>query len=149
MRKIGIVSLLVALGAGCLLAQSPADPSAVITADMIKNYIKTISADAFEGRGPGTAGAAKARDYIIQELKSAGAVAGPGGWIQKVPLRRTGIMGAGRCALPPPVPASPVSVRGCGTSGSRSRTTATSACRPRRLAIRAVRTRATSSRWPV
>lgn len=34
--------------------------------------LKTLSSDAFEGRRPGTAGSAKARDYIISRIKDIG-----------------------------------------------------------------------------
>lgn len=73
-------------------AQTPekksADPADLITAEGIKADIKTLASDEFEGRGPGTPGAAKARDFIIGELKKLGYQPGPSGWTQKVPLRR-------------------------------------------------------------
>lgn len=65
-----------------------ADPAELITAEAIKSDIKTLASDEFEGRGPGTPGAAKARDFIVSELKKVGYQPGPTGWTQKVPLRR-------------------------------------------------------------
>ncbi|MCA9321841.1 MAG: M28 family peptidase [Planctomycetes bacterium] len=67
----------------------PTDPQEVIDAKTFKQHLKELSSDAYEGRGPGTPGARKARDYIVQELKAAGAAPGVGDdWFQPVPLRR-------------------------------------------------------------
>ena len=53
---------------------------------------KSVSSDAFEGRGPATAGETKTIDYIVDQFKAAGLQ--PGGdrngersWTQDVPLR--------------------------------------------------------------
>jgi Zn-dependent M28 family amino/carboxypeptidase len=52
--------------------------------------IKILASDAFEGRGPGTAGERKTVDYLIRQFKAAGAVpAGEnGGWTQAVEMQR-------------------------------------------------------------
>ena len=61
--------------------------------------VKTLSADAFEGRGPATPGETKTVDYLIAQFKAAGLA--PGGdlvdgkrsWTQAVPLARFQITG--------------------------------------------------------
>ncbi|MEE9391994.1 MAG: M28 family peptidase [Planctomycetota bacterium] len=61
-----------------------------ITPEGIKAHIKVLADDDMEGRGPGTIGAARARDYLISKLKAAGAKPGgaKGKWGQDVPMRR-------------------------------------------------------------
>ncbi|WP_266159925.1 M28 family metallopeptidase [Dyella silvatica] len=61
--------------------------------------VKTLSSDAFEGRGPATEGETKTVDYVVGQLKAAGLQ--PGGdlkngkraWTQAVPLLRAEIVG--------------------------------------------------------
>jgi Zn-dependent M28 family amino/carboxypeptidase len=61
--------------------------------------VKTLSSDAFEGRGPATAGETKTVAWVIEQMKAAGLQ--PGGdlkdgqraWTQAVPLLRTEITG--------------------------------------------------------
>ena len=65
----------------------------------LSEVVKTLSSDAFEGRGPATAGETKTIDYVITQFKSAGLQ--PGGelkdgkrlWTQAVPLGRFEITG--------------------------------------------------------
>jgi Zn-dependent M28 family amino/carboxypeptidase len=52
-----------------LLAQ---DRSASFSADKMRERIKRLSSDEFEGRGPGAPGGLKAAQYIADELKAAG-----------------------------------------------------------------------------
>ena len=64
--------------------QTPAGPvsseastaAAQITADYLREQITKISADEFEGRAPATPGDVKARDYIVEQLKTIGFEAG-------------------------------------------------------------------------
>ena len=66
---------------------------------------KTLSSDAFEGRGPNTPGETKTIDYVTQQMKSAGLE--PGGdlkdgkraWTQAVPLTRSEIVGAPKLSV--------------------------------------------------
>lgn len=44
----------------------------MITADYLRDQITKFSADEFEGRGPATPGDAKARDYLVEQLKAIG-----------------------------------------------------------------------------
>lgn len=83
------------------LAQAPVFDTGRVVAD-----IKTLSSDAFEGRGPATPGEAKTVDYIIQRMKAAGLQPGGDrgpdgqrGWTQDVPLLETEIVGAPRLTL--------------------------------------------------
>jgi len=46
------------------------DRSASFDADKMRERVKTLSADDFEGRGPGTEGGKKAAQYIADELKA-------------------------------------------------------------------------------
>lgn len=59
-----------------------------ITSEDIRAYVRTISSDAFEGRGPSTRGDTKTQEYLRAELESMGIKPGApgGGWIQEVPL---------------------------------------------------------------
>ncbi len=56
----------------------------------LSQYIKTLSSDAFEGRGPATPGEQKAVAYIEAQYKAIGLApaGGHGGYAQDVPLRR-------------------------------------------------------------
>src|SRR3546814_16830037 len=63
--------------------------------------VKTLSSDAFEGRGPATAGEKRTIDYVTSQMQAAGVQ--PGGdvqedgtraWTQAVPLLRSDIAGA-------------------------------------------------------
>jgi len=72
-------------------AQGPAGAPAIDTARLAA-HIKTLSSDAFEGRGPATAGETKTVAYIVEQMQAAGLE--PGGdlkdgkraWTQDVPL---------------------------------------------------------------
>ena len=65
----------------------------------IDSHIKTLSSDAFEGRGPATAGEQKTVAYLVEQFKAAGLE--PGGdlangerqWTQRVPLLKSDIDG--------------------------------------------------------
>lgn len=65
----------------------------------LSDEVKTLSSDAFEGRGPATEGETKTLAYVIQKMKEAGLQ--PGGdltdgkraWTQAVPLLRAEIKG--------------------------------------------------------
>ena len=68
-------------------------------AKRLSDEVKTLSSDAFEGRGPATPGEVKTLDYVIGQFKDAGLK--PGGdlkdgerlWPQAVPLLRAEIEG--------------------------------------------------------
>ncbi len=58
------------------------------TQQPIETHIRTLSADAMEGRGLGTKGIGKAADYIERELRAAGAAPAFGkSYRQKFPVK--------------------------------------------------------------
>ena len=65
----------------------------------LSDEVKTLSSDAFEGRGPATAGETKTVAYVIEQMKAAGLQPGGDpkggrrGWTQAVPLERSEITG--------------------------------------------------------
>jgi Zn-dependent M28 family amino/carboxypeptidase len=71
----------------------------------LSDEVKTLSSDAFEGRGPATAGETKTVAYVIGQMKEAGLQ--PGGdlkdgkrsWTQAVPLLRADIVGTPKVAV--------------------------------------------------
>jgi Zn-dependent M28 family amino/carboxypeptidase len=89
-----LVTLVVASVTTAALAAAPTfDPK------RLSQDVKTLSSDAFEGRGPATAGETKTIDYVVAQMKAAGL--SPGGdlkggkreWTQAVPLARSEITG--------------------------------------------------------
>ncbi|MEM8816949.1 MAG: M28 family peptidase [Pseudomonadota bacterium] len=73
-----------------LAGGNPAADAAVqtISADYMRDIIKEISDDRYEGRGPGSAGDKMARDYIVERMKEAGLEPGAadGSWEQSFDL---------------------------------------------------------------
>ena len=86
--------LLICLSSAIALSGAAVASPPRIAADRILNDIKILSSNAFEGRGPATAGEAKTVAYLIQQMKAAGlqpagdAQAGGRAWTQDVPLVR-------------------------------------------------------------
>ncbi|WP_179640882.1 M28 family peptidase [Sphingomonas guangdongensis] len=76
--------LLAALLAAPAAAQSP------IRADAIRADVRTLSSDAFEGRGPGTRGETRTLEHLRRAFAAAGLKPGGpnGSWFQDVPLTR-------------------------------------------------------------
>jgi hypothetical protein len=77
--------------AGPLAAQtSPSPVQAPVQADAIKEDVRILSSDAFQGRGPGERGETMTLAYLKQQFEAAGLQpGGPGGsWFQDVPLVR-------------------------------------------------------------
>jgi len=81
----------------CASAQAGDVPT--FSTERLSAEVKTLSSDAFEGRGPATAGEQKTIDYVVAQMKAAGLQ--PGGdlengkrsWTQAVPLLRSEITG--------------------------------------------------------
>ena len=95
LSRAGSLCLLLAIYSTTLLAAT----SAVITPEMrvaakqitredIRDHVRYISSDAFEGRGPSTRADKKTQDYLHSELENLGIKPGApgGGWTQDVPL---------------------------------------------------------------
>jgi len=58
-----------------------------ISEQTMKDAVRTLSSDAFEGRGPGTVGEEKTIAYLTERFKAAGLKPGNGdSWVQDVPL---------------------------------------------------------------
>ncbi len=69
MRKFIVTLVLVAFSASILPAQNR---TASFSADKMRERVKRLSADDFDGRGPLTQGGLRAAEYIAHELKAAG-----------------------------------------------------------------------------
>lgn len=82
--------ILLAFLALILIAAAPPPGAAPISAKRIKADVKTLSSDAFGGRGPGEDGEAKTIAFLQSQMQKAGLQpGGPGGaWTQDVPLVR-------------------------------------------------------------
>jgi len=93
MKKLSL--LLFAVLPAVALAQA----SPHFDASRLSHHVEILSSDAFEGRGPATAGETKAVDYIVKQFQSLGLE--PGGdlkggkraWTQDVPLLKSNIAG--------------------------------------------------------
>ncbi|WP_434990919.1 M28 family metallopeptidase [Xanthomonas melonis] len=98
--KRGAVGLLATAISTVVMAQTPTFDGARISRD-----VKELASDAYEGRGPATAGEDKTVAYLSQQFAAAGLQ--PGGdlkdgkrlWTQAVPLRRADIVGTPTIAL--------------------------------------------------
>ena len=87
-RSICAASAVLALSA-CAQTPPPAAGNAPInlSVETMKEIVRTLSSDAFEGRAPGTAGEAKSLAYIVEKFRAAGMQPGnKGSWFQDVPL---------------------------------------------------------------
>jgi len=91
-----ILGLLVATALTAPAFAAPAFDTARINED-----VRVLASDAFEGRGPATAGEVKTVDYISKQMKAAGLQpGGPGGqWTQNVPLLMSDIVGAPKVSM--------------------------------------------------
>lgn len=100
LMKRGAVGLLATAISTVVMAQTPTFDGARISRD-----VKELASDAYEGRGPATAGEDKTVAYLSQQFAAAGLQ--PGGdlkdgkrlWTQAVPLRRADIVGTPTIAL--------------------------------------------------
>lgn len=91
MQKLFLSAALMALASGAAVAAPPA-----IDASRILQDIQVLSSDAYEGRGPATAGEEKTVAYLIAQMKAAGLQPagdplkdGSRAWTQDVPLARS------------------------------------------------------------
>ncbi len=79
--------------AAAATAEVPASEHAFspdITQDDLGELVKTLASDAFEGRGPGTAGEEKTVNYIRDQMQRIGLQPGNGdSWFQDVPMVET------------------------------------------------------------
>ena len=82
-----------------LPAAALAAPAPMFSPQRLSDHIRTLSSDAYEGRGPDTPGETKTVAYLIQQMKASGLqpggtlAKGTRGWTQDVPLLRSEIVG--------------------------------------------------------
>jgi Zn-dependent M28 family amino/carboxypeptidase len=83
--------LVSALLAAAIAAPAAAQTAPAISADNLTETVRTLAADQFRGRAPGTVGEERTIGYLIGRLQALGLEpAGPdGGWTQPVPLLHT------------------------------------------------------------
>lgn len=100
MKRLLLCALIMS---ACAAAQATDAPT--FSPERLSADVKTLSSDAFEGRGPATPAEAKTIDYVVAQMKAAGLQ--PGGdlkdgkrsWTQAVPLLRSEIVGAPKLTL--------------------------------------------------
>ncbi len=84
MKKTTILFFVVALLSSSIFAQ---DRTSSFDESKMRERVKTLSADDFEGRGPGTDGGKRAAQYIADQMKASGvAPANNGSYFQNVKL---------------------------------------------------------------
>jgi len=96
MKTILHLTVVLAVAACTPAVSTTTNPaSATVSTARIANDIKTVSSDAFLGRGPATRGEELATAYIRDQLKAAGLEPGGpnGSWFQEVPLLQSNITG--------------------------------------------------------
>ncbi|MBV8158498.1 MAG: peptidase M20, partial [Dyella sp.] len=94
MKRLALSLLALSVSSALFAATAP-----TIDPHRLSDDVKTLSSDAFEGRGPATAGEKKTIDYVVSQFKAAGVQ--PGGdlkngkreWTQAVPLLQSDIAG--------------------------------------------------------
>jgi Zn-dependent M28 family amino/carboxypeptidase len=99
-----LLSLSITLALSPAFAAPPAD-APTFDPQRLSEEVKTLSSDAFEGRGPATEGEKKTIAYVVEQMQAAGL--SPGGdledgkrtWTQAVPLLRSEIRGEPKLAV--------------------------------------------------
>jgi Zn-dependent M28 family amino/carboxypeptidase len=91
----GMRHILLPLAALALIGAGPIQPA------RIKADVRTLSSDAFDGRGPGEKGEAATIAFLAQQMAAAGLAPGGenGGWYQKVPLVRLDTVPGGTATI--------------------------------------------------
>ena len=92
MLRMGLAAATALLLAGCATAGdagragiAPGEPA--ISAGTLREVVRTLASDEFEGREPGTPGEEKTLAFIVQKFQAAGLQPGnKGSWYQDVPL---------------------------------------------------------------
>ena len=100
MKRLILSALIIGACAGAQAADVP-----TFSTQRLSDEVKTLSSDAFEGRGPATPAETRTIDYVVEQMKAAGLQ--PGGdlkdgkrlWTQAVPLLRSEIIGAPTLSL--------------------------------------------------
>jgi Zn-dependent M28 family amino/carboxypeptidase len=97
MKRTESIVLLLAIAACTPAVTTTTNPSgASVSTERMAEDVRTVSSDAFLGRGPATRGEELATNYIRDRLKAAGLEPGGpnGSWFQEVPLSQSDIVGA-------------------------------------------------------
>lgn len=90
LARLGALASLLAVGKGSGWAAEPLAAAERLEAAQIARHVRELGSDAFEGRGPGSAGAERAAAYLERELRALGVEpAGTDGYRQPVPLHAT------------------------------------------------------------
>ncbi|AIF47170.1 M28 family metallopeptidase [Dyella japonica] len=97
MKRLALSLLALSVTSALFAADAPTTPT--FDPHRLSEDVKTLSSDAFEGRGPATPAETKTIDYVVGQLKAAGVQ--PGGdlkngkreWTQAVPLLQSDIAG--------------------------------------------------------
>ncbi|HEY3814885.1 MAG TPA: M28 family peptidase [Caulobacteraceae bacterium] len=86
--RAALATVLAALALTAAAAPPASAPPSPISAARIRQDVRVLSSDAFEGRGPGQPAEHKTLDYLIAQFKAAGLQPGGpnGAWLQNVPL---------------------------------------------------------------
>jgi len=98
--KTAIAGLSLLVLSAAIAAETPK-----FDAKRLSDDVKMLSSDAFEGRGPATAGETKTVEYVVAQMKAAGLQPGGDikdgkrGWTQAVPLARSEIKGTPKLSL--------------------------------------------------
>jgi Zn-dependent M28 family amino/carboxypeptidase len=93
-KRLPLSALVIPVCTGVQAADTPS-----FSTQRLSNEVKTLSSDAFEGRGPDTPAETKTIDYVVEQMKAAGLQPGGDlkdgkrGWTQAVPLLRSQIIG--------------------------------------------------------
>jgi Zn-dependent M28 family amino/carboxypeptidase len=97
MKRTESIVLLLAIAACTPAVTTTTNPSGTsVSTERMAEDVRTVSSDAFLGRGPATRGEELATNYIRDRLKAAGLEPGGpnGSWFQEVPLSQSDIVGA-------------------------------------------------------
>jgi len=97
MKRTESIVILLAIAACTPAVITTTNPSgASVSTERMAEDVRTLSSDAFLGRGPATRGEELTTNYIRDRLKAAGLEPGGpnGSWFQEVPLRQSDIVGA-------------------------------------------------------
>ena len=103
MKHLLATAIALSLAAAAVAADKPASPD--FDPKRMSDEVKTLSSDAFEGRGPATEGENKTVAYVVEQMKAAGLEPGGDlkdgkrGWTQAVPLARAQLTGTPKLAL--------------------------------------------------
>lgn len=87
MRSFVIAATALAVSASAIAANPASSGSPDISVERMKEAVRVLSSDEYEGRAPGTPGEEKTTAYVVEQFKAVGLQPGnKGSWFQQVPL---------------------------------------------------------------